>query len=131
MKKLLLLMILFVVIIALIISAVLLRGNEDNWIKDSKGEWIKHGNPAVTPSEVEEQQKAIHCADSLYNSLKQNGTRFNSQCLGTCGSYAVDVAHNPRIIDDNELQNQCRDFANGNLTHFIELDQNGNVIRIS
>ena len=26
---------------------VLMRGNEDTWIKDSTGNWIKHGNPAI------------------------------------------------------------------------------------
>jgi flagellar basal body-associated protein FliL len=38
-----------IVIILIIILAgflLFLRGNEDNWIKDSKGIWIKHGNPS-------------------------------------------------------------------------------------
>ena len=35
------------VIIIITIILVFLRGEEDGWIKDSNGNWVKHGNPAV------------------------------------------------------------------------------------
>ena len=33
--------------IALGILLIFLRGNEDSWIKDATGNWIKHGNPST------------------------------------------------------------------------------------
>ena len=33
------------IIIVLGIVLMLLRGDEDTWIKDSNGNWVKHGNP--------------------------------------------------------------------------------------
>ena len=31
---------------------LLIRGGEDNWIKDSEGDWVRHGNPADIPNQV-------------------------------------------------------------------------------
>lgn len=30
---------------------ILLRGDEDTWIKDGSGNWVKHGNPSMTLDE--------------------------------------------------------------------------------
>lgn len=34
------------VAIVMAVVLVLLRGDEDTWIKDDSGNWIKHGNPS-------------------------------------------------------------------------------------
>lgn len=121
--------ILGVLIVASVISLILLRGNEDSWIKSESGVWIKHGAPSSTPSEVLEQQDAINCALQLYEQEKTKRVEFNSQCLGTCGDYAVDIVHVPRTSYDNLVENQCENYRNGNVKHFVELDKDGNVVK--
>ena len=103
---------------------------EDSWIKDSCGVYIKHGNPSIIPDYVEQQRDAINCADELYNQKKSEGMEFNSQCLGKCDDFVVDVVHVPRNSDDNLSENQCANFLNGKVKHFIELDKEGNIVRV-
>jgi len=98
----------------------IIGGSEDDWIKDSKGVWIKHGNPSETPDYVLEQQEAIDCALEKFNSFSGE---INSQCLGSCGDYAADIVHVPRTAEDNLVENQCADYRNGIVSHFIELDK--------
>jgi hypothetical protein len=121
-----------VIVAALLILAVVfivLRGNEDNWIKDSRGVWIKHGNPSKTPEQVLQQQEAINCALEKFNNYNFI-EEINSQCLGSCEDYAVDIVHVPRATEDNLIENQCADFREGKVSHFIELDKNGEIVRI-
>lgn len=101
---------------------------EDSWIKDSRGVWIKHGAPSSTPADVKEQQQAINCSLALYQEKKNSGMNFSSQCLGTCGNYAVDIVHIPRVEEDNWQENQCQNYINGEVSKFIELDREGNII---
>jgi hypothetical protein len=121
------------IILLLIIGWLFVRfvigGDEDSWIKDEKGVWTAHGNPTETPNYVTVQQEAIECALNLYN--MQVKETLSSQCLGTCGgAYAVDIVHVPRNTEDNLPENQCEDYREGKVTHFIELDKEGNVVRI-
>ncbi len=104
-------------------------GGEDSWIQDERGVWIKHGVPSETPDYVLEQQDAISCAIDLYDGAKTS-MEFSSQCLGTCGNYAVDIVHVPRSSEDNLAENQCEAYRSSEITHFIELDKDGNVVRI-
>lgn len=123
-----------ILIIALIVVFAFIRfilgGNEDSWIKDEKGVYVKHGFPAETPDYVKEQQDAISCALNLYNQEKNKGIEFSSQCLGTCINYAVDIVHVPRTNEDNLAENQCSDYKQGKVSKFIELDKNGEIVRI-
>lgn len=109
----------------------ILGGSEDNWIKNEKGIWIKHGNPSETPKEVQTQQEAISCSSDLYRQKKSEGMNFSSQCLGICGDYAIDIVHAPRTEDDNKAENQCQSYKEGTSSHFIELDKNGEVVRVA
>jgi hypothetical protein len=36
-----------VIIVIGVIALILLRGNEDTWIKDGSGKWVMHGNPTI------------------------------------------------------------------------------------
>jgi len=125
-----------IVIGILVILMALLRFNpfdlsgEDSWIKDEKGQYVKHGFPYETPDYVQEQQEAVLCAEDLYEQKKQEGMVFASQCLGTCDDYAVDVVHVPRSSEDNLAENQCEDYRSGKVKHFIELDEEGEVVKI-
>jgi len=116
-----------IVIVALIMVFLILRGNEDSWIKDSRGVWVKHGNPSQTPDYVAEQQQHISCAQAKFSEFKEE---FNSQCLGSCGNYSVDIVNVPRITADDLTENQCPEYLNKETNSFIELDKNGNIVRI-
>lgn len=84
--------------------------------------------PIFTSPQIKPGPEA--CALSLYNDAKMQGMEFNSQCLGTCSNYAVDIVHVPRTIEDEKPENQCTALRQGKLRHFIELDKNGNIVRI-
>lgn len=120
--------IILLLLIGFLLARFILGGDEDNWIKNEKGIWIKHGNPGTTPDYVLEQQQALSCASGKF--LNITGT-INSQCLGTCGNYAVDIVHVPRVPEDNLAANQCEDYVNGAVQYFIELDNKGNIVRIA
>ena len=105
-------------------------GDDDSWIKNSTESYVKHGNPANTPSYVIEQQDAVICALYLYSQAKSNGISFNSQCLGACFNYSVDIVHNPRSLEDDKPTNQCSDYPK-KTPYFIEIDSNGNVVRVA
>ncbi len=132
MKKRLLFLLIAIIIVVIIVIALLRVGNsgEDSWIKNEKGIYVKHGNPAKTPNEVLEQQVAISCAMSLYSQTRASGREINSQCLGRCQDFSVDIVHVPRTSDDDLVENQCSDFRNKLTNHFIELDKNGEIVRI-
>ncbi|MFA4953260.1 MAG: hypothetical protein WC584_03485 [Candidatus Pacearchaeota archaeon] len=92
---------------------------EDSWIKDSRGVYVKHGNPSLIPDYVKEQQDAINCANLLYNENKN--LDLSSECLGICGDFAVDIVHVPRVALDDLSKNQCSDYKLGKVNYFIEL----------
>ncbi|MFA5992644.1 MAG: hypothetical protein WC796_02990 [Candidatus Pacearchaeota archaeon] len=121
-----------IVIIILAIIFLILRSSEDDWIKDSRGVWIKHGNPdqTKTPNYVTQQQALIQNVTDLYNSKKQE-MNFSSQCLGTIEDYAIDIVHVPRANEDDNTENQCPAFLNKTVGYFVELDKDGNIIRIA
>jgi len=119
------------IIVVLIIFIMIFRpGGEDSWIKDKRGVWIKHGVPSETPDYVMEQQQIINQSLYLYEQRMSEGMEFSSQCLGIVGNYAVDIVHVPRSSEDNLVENQCEAYRNGEVTHFIELDKDGNIVKI-
>jgi len=44
--------------------------------------------------------------------------------------WSVDIVHNPRVALDNKPEYQCKNFISGKTHHFVEMDINGNVIKI-
>lgn len=44
--------------------------------------------------------------------------------------WVLDIAHSPRTDADNQLQNQCSAYAEGQAKNFIEMDAAGKVLRI-
>lgn len=120
--------------IFIILLFVFLRSDEDSWIKDERGVYVKHGNPSEIPEYVENQQEILRQSFSLYEDKKYELVNLSSQCLGIVEyknvKYAVDLVHVPRNEEDNQAENQCEEFQNGNVRHFVELDRNGMVVRI-
>lgn len=129
MKKIIIILLAVIVLLAVIIF--ILRSPEDDWIRDSRGVWIKHGSPSETPDYVLEQQEVINCAIDLYgNAALSSEIQLDSQCLGTCGDYAVDIVHVPRAEEDNLVENQCGEYRDGKVNHFIEINHEGEIVRI-
>ena len=120
-----------ILVLAVIVIAVF-RLKEDNWIKDEKGVWIKHGNPASTPREVLTQQNLIKKAKDIYNLQKSiDGDLSSGPCLGKIeDDWVLDIAHNPRESVDGLAENQCREYSEGKVKHFVELDLNGEITKI-
>jgi len=110
-----------VVVLALII--ILLRGNEFNLLG-------KQGDSSSVSDKVQMQENALRCAHELYNDFASSKIRIDSQCLGVCFGYAVDFVHVPRNSSDDSKENQCSDYASGRVVNFIELDRNGDVVRV-
>ena len=123
---------LFLGIIVLFVFGIFLffRIQEDSWVRDYRGVYVKHGNPSEAPDSVLEQQAVIKCAFGLYKIVSEQGIELSSQCIGTCGDFAVDIVHVPRNSEDELEENQCLEYNLGNVSHFIELDKNGNIVRI-
>jgi hypothetical protein len=119
-----------IVILTVGFTMIFRPGGEDSWIQDERGVWIKHGVPYETPDYVIEQQQIINQTLSLYEQRKSEEMEFFSQCLGVIGNYAVDIVHVPRSSEDNLVENQCEAYRNNEVTHFIELDKDGNIVRI-
>jgi hypothetical protein len=122
--------ILGIAVILILVVLLFLRGNEDSWIKEGNGLWIKHGNPSSIPENIEMQENALKCAHELYVDIESSGLKVNSQCLGTCFGYAVDIVHVPRIAEDDKNESQCLDYVTGSVDRFIEIDKNGEVVRV-
>lgn len=44
--------------------------------------------------------------------------------------WVVDVVHSPREQIDDRPENQCQAYLEGRANHFVELDLNGNLVRV-
>ena len=52
-------------------------------------------------------------------------------CLGyVTEDWVLDIAHNPRQKVDDMTENQCQELQSGKAHHFIELDTEGNIIKV-
>jgi len=122
--------IILVFILGMLLLVKVMVPSEDDWIKNSKGVYVKHGNPALTPVYVREQQDAINCSSELYQQKKNSFLNFSSQCLGDCNDYSIDIVHVPRTDEDNKQENQCSSYLQGKTSRFIELDKNGEIQKI-
>lgn len=89
--------------------------------------------PNYTPGRWPEADVAINQAKHVYSLAKDTGVDFSSgPCLSNAlmPDWVADIAHNPREVIDDDLQNQCSAFNNGSAKHFVELDLQGNLIRV-
>lgn len=81
----------------------------------------------------DEIDNAVGKAQKIYKDRKAIGTDFSSgPCLTNdlLPDWVVDLAHNPRVATDNLAENQCPRFLEGKAKHFVELDLEGEVIRV-
>jgi hypothetical protein len=121
------LMVLVVFVGSVMISESL---KENRWVKDSRGVWVREGNPSKIPEQVLEQHRLIDGVYRLYVEAKLSGVELESQCLGVVGDYAVDIVHVPRSEEDDLVENQCAEYLEGVVGHLIEIDNKGDIVRI-
>lgn len=77
--------------------------------------------------------KAVVQAQTQFKAKQAAGVDFNNgPCLTNdlLQGWVVDIVHNPRKPIDDLLQNQCQALIEGRAEHFVELDLDGNVIRV-
>ena len=85
---------------------------------------------APSKSEIE---VAVNQAQYFYRQKKARNEDFsNGPCLSNAlmPGWVVDIAHNPRLAMDDLSQNQCAAYLEGSAQHFVELDIDGNLIRV-
>lgn len=77
--------------------------------------------------------KAVVQAQSQFKAKQAAGVDFvNGPCLTNdlFQGWVVDIVHNPRKSIDDLPQNQCQALIEGRAEHFVELDLEGNVVRV-
>jgi len=77
-------------------------------------------------------EKAKQDCINLCQSEKIKGTDLsNGPCLSDAivEDWVCDVAHNPREAADNNPENQCPAFGQGQAHHFVEVDSDCNFIK--
>lgn len=120
--------IIIVLILVILISGVIIFIQKSSQQKDTK-------NPSATMDKVlqSDNNEAVKKAKEIFQQKKAAGVDMSSgPCLSNklLPDWVADVAHNPRQSVDDLPQNQCNAFATGTAHHFIELDTEGNLIRI-
>jgi len=88
---------------------------------------------AVTTNKITDNSKAVLLAKEIYAQEKAKGTDFsNGPCIANpieqMPDWVVDIAHSPRQAVDNLPENQCSAFSQRKASHFVELDESGNLI---
>lgn len=81
----------------------------------------------------DEIDNAVGKAQKIYKDRAAIGTDFTTgPCLTNdlLPDWVVDIAHNPRQSQDNLAENQCPALLEGRAKHFVELDLDGEVIRV-
>jgi len=90
--------------------------------------------PVIEEKGVEyTQEEMIEMAQELFKEKIAEGVDMtNGHCLTNqlIPDWVVDIAHSPRQDIDNLPENQCSAYREGLAHHFIELDLDGNLIKI-
>lgn len=85
--------------------------------------------PGIWP----EADNAVSQATHVYTLAKERGVDFvPGPCLSNSliSGWVLDIVHNPRQPVDDVAENQCGTYLNGQAKHFVELDPEGNLIRV-
>jgi len=75
---------------------------------------------------------AVASAITLYKNMAGKIDFTNGPCLTNdlMPDWVVDIVHTPRGAIDDLSQNQCSAYLEGRAYHFVELDLNGNLVRV-
>ncbi|MEZ4521917.1 MAG: hypothetical protein R3A46_09800 [Thermomicrobiales bacterium] len=81
-----------------------------------------------------EQTSAIEAAMAVYEDAVDSGVDLSkgpciAEELEEVPGWSVDIAHDPRQEVDNDPANQCQAYRDGQTSHFVELNPEGELIR--
>jgi hypothetical protein len=81
-----------------------------------------------------DSEKAVDEAQAAFRQVQASGQDLTSgpcisESLPGLSDWVADVAHDPRQDVDDEPQNQCQRYRDGEAHHFIELSPTGQLIR--
>jgi hypothetical protein len=82
----------------------------------------------------QEQDRAIAAAKQAYEGARAEGEDLDigpciAEKLPDLPDWVADVAHDPREDIDDEPENQCQRYREGEASHFVELTPEGELIR--
>lgn len=121
-----------VIIIFLIIFSTLIffisRKEEDKTVVTSADQTVQSSpQPSVPDIDAEILKNALN----VYIEKRVDGVDLkDGPCLGMIADdWVLDIVHDPRTPVDDLVENQCEEFREGQVHHFIELDPSGQLIR--
>ncbi len=85
------------------------------------------------PGIDDEADRAVNQAKALFKEQKKLGLDFSQgPCLTNAlmEDWVADIVHSPRTAIDDAPENQCISYLESGATHFVELDLDGNVVRV-
>ena len=126
-----LLVVVFIFSLALILSACGEKTtNKSSFINEAVE--ATTGIGAIKIKEKTDRDLAIVKAQELWRAKFIAGEDLsNGPCLSNevIPDWVADIAHDPRQAVDDLPENQCSAHREGQAHHFVELDEQGNVIR--
>ncbi len=111
-------------------SLFLMTGLSGCWLLDFNANMAMR----LMPGFEHNNEVIINEARSLYVEKKDAYTAadwIKGPCLGRINdNWVVDVVHNPRLPIDDDQANQCPDYYNKKVSHYILLDLDGNAVEM-
>ena len=89
--------------------------------------------PAYKKGSSSTYDTAVRGALALFQRRTKEGMNMETgPCLTNdlMPDWVVDVVHSPREPSDDFPENQCQAYREGRADHFVELDINGNLVRV-
>lgn len=115
-------------IIITVFNVVLMAGLSGCWLLDFNARMAMR----VMPGFEHNNEVLVNEARSLFFEKKDAYTAadwIKGPCLGKINDeWVVDVIHNPRLPIDDDQTNQCPDYYNKKVSHYILLDVDGNFV---
>jgi len=82
-----------------------------------------------------EKDRAVAAAEKVFQQAQASGVDLSrgpcvSESLPGLSGWVADIAHDPREDVDDEPENQCQRYRDGEADHFVELTPEGEAIRV-
>ena len=82
----------------------------------------------------DERSRAVAAAQQAYQQALTRGDDLDkgpciAESLPELADWVADLAHDPREDVDDDAENQCNRYRQGEASHFVELDPDGELIR--
>lgn len=95
--------------------------------------WLNTEKKEYQPGISAELDQIVSQAQYLYRDSKRLKVNLD---VGPCitnslkPDWVVDLVHEPRLPLDDLPENQCQAYVEGQAKHFVELDLDGNLVRV-